>query len=129
MARFDFQTADRGMYKLLKQFADENRANMTDAESLLWQYMRSSQMGVRYKAQHIIGCYIADFVCLPLKLIIEIDGLYHSLPEQQISDEQRTRWLEGQGYKVLRFTNEEIFNNLNTVIDTIKDEQYKRDKR
>mgnify|MGYP002528114493 CR=1 FL=1 len=129
MARFDFQTADRGMYKLLKQFADENRANMTDAESLLWQYMRSSQMGVRYKAQHIIGCYIADFVCLPLKLIIEIDGLYHSLPEQQISDEQRTRWLEGLGYKVLRFTNEEIFNNLNTVIDTIKNEQYKRDKR
>lgn len=56
-------------------------------------------------------------------MIIEIDGLYHSLPEQKISDQERTEWLESKGWKVIRFTNEEIFSNLDKVIERIKDEQ------
>ncbi len=56
-------------------------------------------------------------------MIIEIDGLYHSLPEQKISDQERTEWLESKGWKVIRFTNEEIFSNLDKVIERIKYEQ------
>jgi len=126
MARYSYQTADRMNYGLLKALAAKHKAFPTEAETILWNYLKSPMMGVRYRTQHIIGNYIADFACLPLKLIIEIDGLYHSLPEQQISDEERTEWLESQGYKVIRFTNEEIYNNLDKVIEKIRYEQYQR---
>ena len=126
MARYSYQTADKYNYGLLKVLAAKNKAFPTEAESILWNYLKNSMMGVRYRPQHIIGNYIADFVCIPLKLIIEIDGLYHSLPEQQVSDEERTRWLEEQGYKVIRFTNEEIYNNLDKVIEKIRYEQDQR---
>ena len=96
------------MYERLKRFAKENRNRSTEAESILWEFVRAKQLGRPFKRQHIIGDYIADFACLPAKLIIEIDGGYHQLPEQQMSDEQRTEWLQSRGYKVLRFTNEEI---------------------
>ena len=123
---YSYQTADPMTYRLLKEFAAKQRAIPTEAESLLWNFLRASQMGVRYRYQHIIGEYIADFACVTNKLIIEIDGLYHSLPEQKISDEERTEWLERKGWKVIRFTNEEIFSNLENVLERIKDEQEKR---
>ena len=123
---YAYQTADPIMYGLLKEFAAKQRAIPTEAESLLWNYLRASQLGVRYRQQHIIGEHIADFACVTNKLIIEIDGLYHSLPEQKISDEERTEWLESKGWKVIRFTNEEIFSNLDKVLERIKDEQEKR---
>ena len=113
-------------YPLLKAFAAKHRAFPTEAEATIWNYIKASQLGLRYRPQHIIGDYIADFACIPIKLIIEIDGLYHSLPQQQISDKQRTSWLEKRGWKVIRFTNEEIFSNLDSVLDTIKREQAKR---
>ena len=81
-------------------------------------------MGVTFKRQHIIGDYIADFVCLSHKLIIELDGGYHQIPQQQKSDEERTTWLGERGYKVIRFTNEELFNGLDNVIRKIEDELY-----
>jgi 5-methyltetrahydrofolate--homocysteine methyltransferase len=124
--RYPYQTADPMTYGLLKEFAAKQRAIPTEAESLLWNHLRASQLGVRYRHQHIIGDYIADFACVSNKLIIEIDGLYHSLPEQTISDQERTDWLEGKGWKVIRFTNEEIFSNLDKVLEQIKDEQDKR---
>lgn len=123
---YSYQTADPMTYRLLKEFAAKQRAIPTEAESLLWNFLRASQMGVRYRHQHIIGEYIADCACVTNKLIIEIDGLYHSLPEQKISDEERTEWLERKGWKVIRFTNEEIFSNLENVLERIKDEQEKR---
>ena len=123
---YSYQTADPMTYRLLKEFAAKQRAIPTEAESLLWNFLRASQMGVRYRHQHIIGEYIADFACVTNKLIIEIDGLYHSLPEQKISDEERTEWLERNGWRVIRFTNEEIFSNLENVLERIKDEQEKR---
>lgn len=124
--RYSYQTADPMWYPLLKAFAAKHRAFPTEAEATIWNYIKASQLGLRYRPQHIIGDYIADFACIPIKLIIEIDGLYHSLPQQQISDEQRTSWLEKRGWKVIRFTNEEIFSNLDSVLDTIKREQAKR---
>ena len=66
------------------------------------------------------GEFIADFVCLPIKLIVELDGRYHSLPEQQISDEERTRWLQQYGFRVIRFTNEQVLCDIDNVLLTIK---------
>ncbi len=117
---YDYQTADPCLYERLKRYARENRNRSTEAEEILWELLRAKQLGVPFKRQHIIGDYIADFVCLPAKLIVEIDGGYHQLPEQQMSDEQRTEWLQKRGYKVLRFINEEIIADTNNVLEKIK---------
>ena len=76
-------SADVIEYPLLWKFAKENRNNPTEAERLLWFYLSNKQLGVRFRRQHIIGQYIADFACLEKMLIIELDGGYHSLLEQQ----------------------------------------------
>lgn len=113
-------SADVIGYPRLWQFAKENRNNPTEAERLLWFYLSNKQLGVRFRRQHIIGQYIADFACLEKMLIIELDGGYHSLPEQQISDEQRTVELQEKGYRVVRFTNEELFHGIDLVLTKIK---------
>ena len=121
---YDYQTADPGLYKLLKDFARQNRNHPTEAEALLWEYLSANRLGVRFKRQHIIGDYIADFVCLSHKLVIELDGGYHRLDSQQISDTQRTQWLETKGFRVIRFTNQELFNNIDKVLETIEENLY-----
>ena len=118
---YEYQTADPTLYPLLRDYARKNRNNPTEAESLLWDYLKADGVGVTFKRQHIIGDYIADFVCISSKLIVELDGGYHQLPQQQINDSQRTEWLESRGYKVLRFTNEELFNGINNVLDKINE--------
>lgn len=112
-------SADVMQYPLLWAFAKENRNNPTEAEKLLWVYLSNKQLGFRFRRQHIIGRYIADFACLEKTLVIELDGGYHSLPEQQISDEQRTADLQELGYRVIRFTNEELFNGIDLVLNKI----------
>ncbi|MBQ5511136.1 MAG: DUF559 domain-containing protein, partial [Prevotella sp.] len=82
-----YETANVMTYGKLKDFANENRKNPTQAESILWDYLKGKQLGVSFRRQHVIGEYIADFICLSHHLIIEIDGNYHQLPEQQSSDE------------------------------------------
>ena len=94
---------------------------MTDAESLLWHYLRQEQLGVRFRRQHVIGDYIVDFISLKQRLIIEIDGGYHNDIVQQQEDRIRQNWLESMGYKVIRFTNKEVFYHIETVISIIKD--------
>ena len=118
---YDYQTADPALYHILREHAAYNRNNPTEAEALLWNYLSADGLGVTFKRQHIIGDFIVDFVCLTSKLIIELDGGYHQLEQQQISDAQRTEWLENRGFKVIRFTNEELFNGLDKVLDEIKD--------
>ena len=120
MNDFEFKTADPCWYDLLKKFAKENRKNPTEAESLLWDCLKERQLRQPFRRQHIKGDYIADFVCMPSRLIIELDGGYHQLPEQQDSDEQRQQWLEAQGFTVIRFTNEEVTGNIDNVLETIK---------
>ena len=117
---YEYETADPCAYSMLKQFAAHNRKFPTEAESLMWQMLRSSQLGLPFKRQHIIGEFIADFACLPEKLIVEIDGGYHSLPGQRISDGQRTQWLEEHGYTVLRFSNEEVLGDTERVLGDIE---------
>lgn len=113
-------SADVIEYPLLWAFAKENRNNSTEAERLLWFYLSNKQFGVRFRRQHIIGQYVADFACLEKMLVVELDGGYHSLLEQQISDEQRTADLQEWGYRVIRFTNEELFLVIDLVLTKIK---------
>ena len=115
----DFKTAYPDSYSITKKYAKENRSLMTDAENLLWYHLRQGKLGVRFRRQHIIGDYIVDFICLKQKLIIEIDGGYHQETTQQTEDITRQNWLESMGYKVLRFTNEDIFHDIESVITTI----------
>jgi guanylate kinase len=94
---------------------------MTPAESALWECLRSKNLGVRFRRQHPVFGYIPDFVCLEKQLIVEVDGGYHFIGDQQVSDEERTRYLNQYGFEVIRFTNDEILNNIDGVINQIKD--------
>lgn len=112
--------ADPLVYGLLKEFVFTHRSNPTEAENLLWNIMRGKKMaGFKFRRQHIISNYIADFVCLSEQLIIEVDGLYHQLPENKISDEERTAKLNELGFEVLRFTNKQVLGDTDNVISTI----------
>ena len=116
-----YETADEIEYELLKANAIKNRQYATQAENLLWLYLKGKQSGYKFRRQHVIKQYIADFINLKYKLIVEIDGKYHFRDEQIIKDEERTRDLEQWGYRVIRFTNEEIFNHREKVIKKIKE--------
>lgn len=112
--------ADPLTYGLLKNFVAEHRSNPTEAENVLWGIVRGKKMaGFKFRRQHIISNYIADFVCLSEQLIIEVDGLYHQLPENKISDEERTKDLNRLGFEVLRFANDQVLNDTDNVINTI----------
>ena len=116
-----YYSADPMLYKSLKEFVSQNRKNPTNTESFLWEQLRGKKLGkYKFRRQHIVGGYIADFVCLAKKLIIEVDGLAHQLPENLNSDEERTFWLEAKGYKVLRFNNDIVLNNPEKVLSVIQ---------
>jgi very-short-patch-repair endonuclease len=97
-----------------KRHAVELRKEPTPAEAKLWSRLRNDQLGVTFRRQHAIGSYIPDFCCPKANLIIELDGSQHL--EQEEYDEQRTRYLEAQGYKVIRFWNNDVMNNIEGVI-------------
>jgi PncC family amidohydrolase len=115
-----YPTADPMTYSLLKKFVSEHRGNPTEAEKVLWEIVRGRKMaGFKFRRQHIISNFIADFVSLREKLIIEVDGLYHQLSENKISDEERTKDLNRLGFEVIRFTNEQVLHVTDEVINTI----------
>lgn len=120
-SKYIYETADDFSYSLLKQYAEENKLFMTDAERILWQLLKGNGIGEKFRRQHIIGNYIVDFVNLHCKLVIEIDGKYHFKGDQPISDDVRTGELNDMGYTVMRFTNEEVLGNINRVAFQIKD--------
>ncbi len=92
---------------------------------MLWEYIRSEQLWFKFNRQHIVGDYIVDFICLEKGLVIEVDGGYHSEYEQMQRDECRTEHLEDMGLKVIRFSNEEVLNNIEGVLDNIRKELYR----
>ena len=94
------------------------RRNMTDAERKLWQKLRGNQLDVKFRRQHPFENYILDFVCLPLALVVEVDGGQHI--EQAEHDAQRTALLETAGFQVLRFWNNQILNELDAVLEVIR---------
>ena len=119
-----FETSAPDRYELLKNFAKENRREMTKSESMLWEALRNLNCGYHFRRQHPIGDYIADFICLKKKLVVEVDGDYHNDPMQQQNDQMRTDYLERKGYTVIRFKNEEIGKNLHEVIMRIKEQLF-----
>ena len=119
---YDYQTADPMLYSLLKDLAKKNREHPTPAESALWKFLKNNALGCTFKRQHVVGAYIADFICIQARLIIEIDGGYHQLPDAHISDEERTKQLNAFGFRVIRFTNEEVIFDLGSVLNKIKEQ-------
>ncbi len=118
-----YEEADPLLYGLLKEFSAQHRKNPTEAENVLWLHLNGKKLeGYKFRRQHIIGQYIADFVCPAKKLIIEVDGLIHQLPENIISDAERTEWLVSRGYKVIRFINNEILQDTENVLLKIEQE-------
>lgn len=117
---FGYETADPMLYVKLKEFVRSNRSNPTEAENILWQSLRSKKFEkYKFRRQHVIGPFIADFVCLKSMLIIEVDGLVHQLPENKESDRERSLWLYGKGFDVIRFTNEQVIHQTDEVLETI----------
>ncbi|MES2239467.1 MAG: UvrD-helicase domain-containing protein [Bacteroidota bacterium] len=111
---------------LLIERALEKRKNPTVAEKILWSELKSQILGSKFRQQHLIGDYIVDFVCLLNKLVVEVDGGYHLEQEQMILDQERTRILNELGYKVIRFTNEQVIKNISFVLNCITEELIKQ---
>ncbi len=116
------QTANKKMWPELKDLSRENRKQKTPAEDKLWQKLRNNQFGSKVRRQHVIDGFIIDFAFLNEKLLIEVDGEYHNDPEQKKYDDSRTEYLQSLGYKVIRFTNDEVINTFQKVNAIIKSE-------
>ena len=96
------------------------RKNLSDAESRLWWRLRQKQLGgFRFRRQVPLGPYVADFVCLSAKLVVEVDGGQHA--ERVEHDESRSAWLVANGFRVLRFWNNDVLGNTEGVLETILD--------
>jgi very-short-patch-repair endonuclease len=121
MSEFIYRTANPDVYALLKKFAKKNRANPTIAETILWQHLRGKSLGAKFQRQHVVLDFIADFICIESQLIIEVDGSYHLVDNQIVKDRIRDERLLKIGYKILRVTNDEVLNDIDGVIQKIKD--------
>jgi 5-methyltetrahydrofolate--homocysteine methyltransferase len=102
------------------------RKTPTGPEQVLWSRLRNRQLGFKFRRQQPIGKYIVDFACIKLRLLIELDGEHHTQPGNIANDRERTKWLESQGYLVLRFWNNEVTTNLDEIIAKIKETLYRR---
>jgi ATP-dependent DNA helicase RecG len=116
-----YQTARPSTYALLKELKNQNKKKNTQAETILWECLRNKNLNHKFRRQHIIDMFIVDFICLEKKLIVEVDGGYHNTAEQKEADELRTQILNEIGFKVIRFTNEEVIGNIDDVIKKINE--------
>jgi very-short-patch-repair endonuclease len=110
----------RSMYDRQQRFARKMRAQPTDAERVLWQRLRHdvALAGSHFRRQALIGPFIVDFVSRRARLVIELDGGQHD--QQQDADERRTRQIEANGYRVLRFWNNDVLGNIEGVLSEIQ---------
>jgi very-short-patch-repair endonuclease len=110
------------------EHARELRKALTPAESRLWAHLRAGRLSaVKFRRQHAIGKYVPDFCSIKHRLIIELDGSQHV--EQQEYDAERTRYLESKGYRVLRFWNHDVLNNIDSVLQVIWDTLHEGEKK
>ena len=114
--RFGYMTGGNNSHLLLEH-AKEMRANPTQAEAALWSQLRGKQLNSKFRQQHLIDDFIVDFVCLDKKLIIEVDGKIHDYQIEK--DTKRTEIIENKGYKVIRFKNEEVIGDIESVLEKI----------
>lgn len=108
-----------GATPVIFENAKQLRQNMTAAEMALWLHLRKGIQGAKFRRQHPIGIYIADFYCHKAKLIIEVDGSVHNDPDVKANDEIRQQELEKWGYEVIRFSNQEVLSGTDTVLEKI----------
>ncbi|MCR4404259.1 MAG: endonuclease domain-containing protein [Candidatus Acetothermia bacterium] len=106
----------------LVELARQLRRSQTEAERVLWGRLRNRQLeGVKFRRQQPIGRFIVDFASLEQDLVIEIDGGQHAREPDQTNDRERASWLEQQGYRVLRFWDNEVLMNLECVLERIRE--------
>jgi very-short-patch-repair endonuclease len=104
-----------------RDFARSLRNFMTEAEKRLWRLLRAQQIdGWKFRRQAAIGPYVVDFVCFSHKLIVELDGPHHAAENAARHDSRRTAWLTSQGFRVLRFWNHQLDEEILSVVDTIR---------
>ncbi len=104
-----------------RKFARAQRRNMTRAETMLWHALRNHRLdGHGFRRQTPIGPYFADFVCLARRLIVEADGMTHHSPDARARDAERDAWLQREGFRVLRFSDDLVIGGLPIVIDRIR---------
>jgi very-short-patch-repair endonuclease len=108
-----------GASKQIFQYAETLRKNMTVAEKIIWDRVSKNQLGVKIRRQHPVWKYIADYYCHELKLIIEIDGGIHLIKENKEYDIGREITLNEFGIEIIRFTNDQVINEIEHVIETI----------
>lgn len=113
-----FITANPYTYKNIKPLRDSLKKNPTKAEKIMWEKLRNKNIGFKIRRQHIIDNYIADFVCISKKVIIEIDGEIHLSKIEE--DMNRTNRLNELGFRVIRYTNDEVFKDADDVVERIK---------
>jgi len=95
------------------------RKSCTEAEKHLWRYLRGKQLeGFKFRRQEPIGKYIVDFVNFERKIVIELDGGQHAT--EKVEDEERDKWLKGQGFEILRFWDNEVFKNIEGILEVIR---------
>ena len=113
-------TSQNSMMKFRRATARRLRSNQTGAEITLWRQLRKLETkGTHFRRQVPVGPYVADFACLASRLIIELDGSHHGEERAKAHDEARTRWLKSEGYRVLRFWNNDVAENLVGVMESI----------
>jgi very-short-patch-repair endonuclease len=104
------------------ELAKELRKNMTPAEEFLWGKLRNRQfLGLKFRRQHPVEIFVVDFICIENYLVVEVDGEIHQTPEQREWDENRSAEIEKYGLTILRFTNEEVMNQTDKVMEKIKE--------
>ena len=104
----------------LVNLARTHRQNPTEAEKVLWSHLRAKQFeGIKFRRQDPVGSYIADFVCHDRKVVIEVDGGQHA---DNPGDKERDDWFKTQGYRVLRFWNNEVLNNIEGVLEKVRED-------
>ncbi len=107
------------LWEKLKPIAQEKREEPTEAEKVLWKYLRKHQLhGLSFRRQHCLGQFIVDFYCAEVKLVIEIDGKIHQYQKEK--DQIRQEYIENFNLKLLRFTNDDILHDISKVLEQIE---------
>ena len=114
--RKKYMTARPSTYRLLKELQIQNKKHATEAERAIWESLRGKKLNYKFRRQHVIDEFIVDFICIEKKLIIEVDGGYHTTIEQKEADALRTKILNEIGFKVIRFTNEQVLGDTDNVL-------------
>jgi very-short-patch-repair endonuclease len=110
-------------HKYQKSYRRRLRNNATEAERLLWRHLKGRQLsGTKFRRQQGIGTFIADFYCPEYRLVIEVDGPTHWTKEEKEYDVMRESFIKQFGIRVIRFTNEEVYRNLDAVLARIAEE-------